>query len=86
MPCGEKLTDKSGRISSPDLDNDGYYDYNADCHWAIGVDSKKAILFHVQYVWTEPFEWQDGIFVTDRDTRSIRAECDRLQVSIDSFT
>ena len=38
--CGGVLTDISGWITSPDLDEDGRYDFNLNCTWIIEVDEK----------------------------------------------
>ena len=54
------MTDSFGWIASPDEDNDGWYDFNTDCHWTIEVDPSKAILFQILYVWTDPYQKQDG--------------------------
>ena len=52
--CGGSFNDSSGWISSPDEDDDGRYDSNADCWWSIdpGPSMKVALsftLFEVGY-------------------------------------
>ena len=43
QPCGGLLTRASGRITSPDLDEDGYYDDWVECFWTIRADNYKII-------------------------------------------
>ena len=54
--CGEILTQRSGWITSPDLDEDGFYDFNLRCSWSIEVDEDKAISFRILYIdlWPAP--------------------------------
>ena len=63
------MTDRFGWIGSPDEDNDGWYDFNTDCHWTIEVDPSKAILFQILYVWTDPYQKQDGTVLYSHDHR-----------------
>ena len=84
------MTGSSGWISSPDEDNDGWYDYNCKCHWTIEVDPSKYILFQILYVWTDPYQKQDGTTVetyndgSDQDYYNIldNSCVDRLQVHV----
>ena len=48
--CGGILTDISGWITSPDLDEDGRYDFNLNCTWIIEADDKNYIKFQLLYV------------------------------------
>ena len=52
--CGETLTQSSGWITSPDLDGDGFYDFNLRCSWIIKVDEHKAISFWLLYIELRP--------------------------------
>ena len=48
--CGGILRNSSGYITAPDLDKDGYYDFNLNCVWLIQVNSSKVILYHFDYI------------------------------------
>ena len=41
------MTDRSGLITAPDFDADGYYDFNVACDWLIKVASNSAIAYQV---------------------------------------
>ena len=41
--CGGLLTEPSGFIHSPDVDNDGYYDSNQNCFWTITAPAEQVI-------------------------------------------
>ena len=41
--CGGSFNDSSGWISSPDVDDDGRYDSNADCWWSIDPGPSKEV-------------------------------------------
>ena len=90
------MTGSSGWISSPDEDNDGWYDYNCKCNWTIEVDPSKHILFQILYVWTDPYQKQNGTTAvntadsnlphndgSDKDYYNLHNSCvDRLQVHV----
>ena len=44
------LRDNVGFITAPDLDADGYYDFNLDCIWLIQVEPGKVILYEFEYI------------------------------------
>ena len=44
----------SGWISAPDVDGDGLYDFNQDCHWSIEVTKTESIQFQFLYILIEP--------------------------------
>ena len=70
MTCGGHVNGSSGWIASPDEDNDGWYDYNAKCHWTIEVDPSKDILFQILYVLTDPYSKQrNGTLAKNSDIR-----------------
>ena len=83
------MTGSSGWIASPDEDNDGWYDFNNDCHWTIEVDPSKSILFQILYVLTDPYQKQDGtvsysrgtVVYTERQQDLLTACSDRLVVT-----
>ena len=41
--CGHILTDNSGVIRSPDLDEDGYYEDMVECSWIIVAADNQMI-------------------------------------------
>ena len=41
------LNNETGWFKSPDVDGDGYYDYNVDCRWTIVVQSGKIVQFFI---------------------------------------
>ena len=43
QPCGGLLTEPTGLMKSPDLDQDGYYDNWVECFWTIRLDWRKII-------------------------------------------
>ena len=45
--CGGMMTDRSGLITAPDFDADGYYDFNVACEWLIKVAGNSAIAYQV---------------------------------------
>ena len=45
--CGETLKAPSGRISSPDEDNDGNYENLMHCLWTIEVEASYIIEIHI---------------------------------------
>ena len=45
--CGGMITDKSGLITAPDYDADGYYDFSLACFWLIKVASNSVIAYQV---------------------------------------
>ena len=45
--CGHILTDNSGIIRSPDLDEDGYYDDMVECSWIIVAADNQLIELQV---------------------------------------
>ena len=47
MECGEMLTTSTGQFSSPDIDNDGKYDYNVHCRWPIQVEDNHMIQLNI---------------------------------------
>ena len=47
MACGGTITDSSVYISPPDLDLDGYYDFNLNCLWNIKVAANSTILYQI---------------------------------------
>ena len=36
-----------GNITSPDLDGDGFHDYNLNCNWTVQAEQNHVIEFHV---------------------------------------
>ena len=42
--CGSVLNGASGKIISPDMDGDGYYEANLECDWTIIVEPGYVIL------------------------------------------
>ena len=45
--CGGMITDRSGLITAPDYDADGYYDFNVACDWFIKVANNSVIAYQV---------------------------------------
>ena len=43
LTCGGNLTEPSGLISPPDVDNDGFYDNDVHCNWTITTDGNRMI-------------------------------------------
>ena len=54
--CGGIVTKPSGWITSPDLDQDGFYDFNLNCSWIIEVAEYKLIAFQLLYLEIVPSE------------------------------
>ena len=48
--CGGTLKNSSGYISPPDLDTDGYYDFNLYCFWHIQVNTNASIIYQFMYI------------------------------------
>ena len=85
VSCGGQVTGSSGWITSPDEDNDGWYDFNTNCHWTIEVDPSKVISFQIMYVWADPYQKHAAFFVPKsgaiESRHDKRKECkDRLEV------
>ena len=51
--CGGTLKTNTGQITAPDLDGDGYYDFNLFCLWLIQVDKGNVILYEFEYILLE---------------------------------
>ena len=51
--CGGTLKSSSGYITSPDFDDDGYYDFNVFCFWHIQVNPNASILYQFEYIQIE---------------------------------
>ena len=45
--CGGMITDRSGLITAPDNDEDGFYDFNVECVWLIKVASDSVIVYQI---------------------------------------
>ena len=45
--CGAIITEQTGVITSPDWDQDGFYELNVNCIWAVMVDVNHVIRFQV---------------------------------------
>ena len=45
--CGGMITGRSGLITAPDYDADGYYDFSVACDWLIKVASNSVIAYQV---------------------------------------
>ena len=41
--CGAVMNSTTGGLMSPDMDEDGNYDYNADCRWTIYANENTMI-------------------------------------------
>ena len=63
--CSEILRNKSGWISSPDNDGDGFYDFNLNCFWIVEVDPGKLIRFQFMYVDLEFYYVPEDLCQTD---------------------
>ena len=48
--CDEFLEQPFGYITSPDLDKDGFYDFNLNCIWTVQVAENYVIGFQVFHV------------------------------------
>ena len=43
--CEERITRKSGLITAPDQNGDGFYDINTDCLWIITAEEGYVIRY-----------------------------------------
>ena len=51
--CEERSTRKSGMISAPDQNGDGFYDINTDCLWIISAKEGYVIRYRVVITYVE---------------------------------
>ena len=65
--CGETITTNAGYITPPDVDADGYYDFNLYCFWHIQMNTNACIVYQFLYI---AIEVQTTGCVTDHLTVS----------------